>query len=724
MRATATGRIVVVGTVLSLILAAPAVAAECGDILPRMEKVSGSPRRPVTANDLIRLRDIGLPDGSLSGPSPLAVSPDGRQVAFVLSRANPERNDYCRALVVVSIAPGARPRIIDQGGDLITMKTFVRGIDVDTGLPATVTPSWSPDGRWIAWLRRDEGVTQAWVARPAGRGARAATHSPVDVEHVQWSRDSSTLLFTSRLAIAAARLAIDHEGESGWLYDDRIATNSGPRPRNRETDAPLVMMALDIESGSARLASSAETADADRNDLDGASAITLSGRRAWTVPESASIVSERRLWATDSKGAAVRCEAAQCLGVDHLWWNRGGNELRFLRREGWNRSVTALYRWRPGVSAPMRVFATEDVIQNCVVAFKQLLCTAENATTPRRIVLIDPASGSRRLVFDPNSEFAHIRLGTVQRLRWRNERGLEAWGDLVLPPDHRPGTRLSMIVVQYNSRGFLRGGTGDEYPIQLFAAHGFAVLSFERPPSVAASVPGLRTEVEANAANYAGWADRRSVLSSLLAGVKLAIATGNVDSARIGITGLSDGATTVRFALINSRAFAAAAISSCCLEPKTVMTYGGIAWAAFNKAVGFPPTTVEAPAFWRPMSLALNAKEIDTPLLMQLSDDEHLLALEAFTALREQGKPVELYVFPDEHHVKWQPAHRLAIYNRSLDWFDFWLRCRIRSDPARQAQYRRWESMSARSPSSSTICGPSDSPSASSVPRPRRRRDA
>ena len=710
--------------ILSLILAAPAVAAHCADLLPRMGKVADAPRRPVTADDLVRLRDIGLPDGSLSGPSPLAVSPDGRQVAFVLNRAEPERNDYCRALIVMPIEPGARPRIIDQGGNLITLKTFVRELDVDTGLPATITPSWSPDGRWIAWLRRDERVTQAWIARPDGSGARPATHSAVDVERLAWSGDSNTLLFTSRPAIVGSRLAVDHEGESGWLYDDRVATNSGPRPRIRETDAPLVTMALDLESGSARLASAAETAGASRDDPDGSGAITASGRRAWLAPENASIVSERRLWATDSKGAPVRCEAAQCLGVDHLWWDRGGTELHFLRREGWNRSVTALYRWRPGISAPIRLFKTEDAVQNCVVAAEQLLCTAENATMPRRIVLVDPASGNRKLVFDPNPEFARIRLGTVQRLRWRNERGLEAWGDLVLPPDHRPGTRLSMIVVQYNSRGFLRGGTGDEYPIQLFAAHGFAVLSFERPPSVAASVPGLRTEVEANAANYAGWADRRSVLSSLLAGVKLAIATGNVDSARIGITGLSDGATTVRFALINSRAFAAAAISSCCLEPKTVMTYGGIAWAAFNKAVGFPPTTVEAPAFWRPMSLALNAKEIDTPLLMQLSDDEHLLALEAFTALREQGKPVELYVFPDEHHVKWQPAHRLAIYNRSLDWFDFWLRCRIRSDPARQAQYRRWESMSARSPSSSTICGPSDSPSASSVPRPRRRRDA
>ena len=84
---------------------------------------------------------------------------------------------------------------------------------------------------------------------------------------------------------------------------------------------------------------------------------------------------------------------------------------------------------------------------------------------------------------------------------------------------------------------------------------------------------------------------------------------------------------------------------------------------------------------------------MDTPLLMQLADDEYLLALEAFEALREHHQPVEMYVFPNEHHGKWQPAHRLAIYLRSLDWFAFWLQNRKDPGPGKQAQYERWEKM-------------------------------
>jgi hypothetical protein len=114
------------------------------------------------------------------------------------------------------------------------------------------------------------------------------------------------------------------------------------------------------------------------------------------------------------------------------------------------------------------------------------------------------------------------------------------------------------------------------------------------------------------------------------------------------------------------------------------------------RAMGYPPATRDDPDFWRPYSMALNARAMDRPLLMQLADEEYLLGLETFTALREAGQPVEMYVFPGEHHIKWQPAHRRAIYERNLDWFQFWLQSHVDPDPAKAAQYKRWEAMRAQ----------------------------
>ena len=78
---------------------------------------------------------------------------------------------------------------------------------------------------------------------------------------------------------------------------------------------------------------------------------------------------------------------------------------------------------------------------------------------------------------------------------------------------------------------------------------------------------------------------------------------------------------------------------------------------------------------------------------MQLADSESLIALETFTALKAANQPVEMFVFPHELHIKWQPAHRRAIYQRNIDWFRFWLQRRIDPDTAKADQYLRWNAM-------------------------------
>jgi dipeptidyl aminopeptidase/acylaminoacyl peptidase len=678
--------------------ASPAAASPCSDLLPSAATPVAKPR-PVTADDLVRLRDIGQPDGSMvRQPTPLSVSPDGRQAAFILTRADPATNSYCRGVVVVRLDGLAEPKLLDTGGELIVAQTAGRGSMIPVGIAAPVVPRWSPDGRWIAYLRRDRERTRLWRVPAAGGTAAPVGPDAVDIDAFAWSVDGRRLVIARRPAARAVEAGVDAEALGGWLYDARILPNMGARPLLPsglavETDA------IDPQEGTIRPAEAGEKAvlDVVRADDPLPAAQAAGGRRAWTERLGEAPMSPLRLFADNGRGERVACAAAACDGgFLGLWWDASGRELRFLRREGRAKETMGLYRWRPGQGAPQPILRTGDVLIGCVPAGADLLCLRENALTPRHLVRIDLATGQSRRVYDPNPEFAGIALGTVERLRWRNDRGLEAWGDLVLPAGHRRGERLPLVVVQYHSDGFLRGGTGDEYPIQLFAARGFAVLSVERAAFVAENMSGVKTWDDFNAVNMKDWAERRSLLSSLLTGVGMAIARGDVDPKRIGITGLSDGASTARFALINSRVFAAAAISSCCMDPRTVMTQAGIAFADLQQKMGAPPATGDAAGYWQPYSLALNADHIDTPLLMQLADEEYLLGLETFTALREKDKPVELHIFPGEHHMKWQPAHRRAIYERNLDWFSFWLQGSQDPDPAKAAQYRRWEAMRAK----------------------------
>jgi hypothetical protein len=56
-------------------------------------------------------------------------------------------------------------------------------------------------------------------------------------------------------------------------------------------------------------------------------------------------------------------------------------------------------------------------------------------------------------------------------------------------------------------------------------------------------------------------------------------------------------------------------------------------------------------------------------------------------------KPVEMEIFPGEGHVFHQPAHKIAVGVRNIDWFRFWLKDEEDTEPSKAPQYERWRGM-------------------------------
>src|SRR3546814_8996152 len=102
--------------------------------------------------------------------------------------------------------------------------------------------------------------------------------------------------------------------------------------------------------------------------------------------------------------------------------------IGFIHREGWADDETAIYEWTPGKELPSRLFSTTDLLLDCQPVNDRLICAAEKSTTPRQLVLIDPATASSELLYDPNPEFSGFSLGNVERLRWRSDFGTETFG--------------------------------------------------------------------------------------------------------------------------------------------------------------------------------------------------------------------------------------------------------------------------------------------------------
>ncbi len=668
---------------------------ECRTILPPEHLPTG--RRALRPEDLARLRDIGPIEPEYFAEPFFTLSPDGRLAAFQLRQGDPQRNVYCLAMIIVDLSLKQPPRIIDEGGEplLMTFDDFRGLTDFPTGFMRVVTPRWSADGKWIAFLKHSGGTTQVWRAFVDGSGSAPLTHSEVDVADFRISADGRNIIYATRPGVDAQRRQYEKEGLNGWHYDGRFVPWLSKRPLPR---APVrrEVAVLDIASGAERAPTPEEASlvEVDRQ------IIANSGEKAAIDAHGIEIAATNlgggakagAFHARRADGSTETCSAPACDGAYAPWWTPDHSHVRFFRWEGKAKASTAIYDWNVGSGQVRRLYFTDDVLSSCTPKAGSLLCLVDSSLQPRRLVRLDPANGARQTLFDPNPEFAHLTLGRPERLHWRNALGIDTIADLVLPVGYQPGKRYPMVVVQYDTRGFLRGGTDDEYPIQAFANRGYAVLSFMRPASPAQ--PGAKDYEDAGRKDLEQFTDRRSVQSSLEDGVRIVVDRGIADPKRIGITGLSDGTSTVEWALIHSSIFSAAAVSSCCWDP-TWTAFAGPSFGKHFLAEGYPGALELNDPFWKDVALEANARRISTPILVNASEDEFLTAIETYAALREAGVPVDMFEYPGEHHARWQPAHRLATYRRSLDWFDYWLRG-VRSDASdRQPELKEWDRLRA-----------------------------
>jgi len=97
--------------------------------------------------------------------------------------------------------------------------------------------------------------------------------------------------------------------------------------------------------------------------------------------------------------------------------------------------------------------------------------------------------------------------------------------------------------------------------------------------------------------------------------------------------------------------------------------------------------------FWRPLDMAQHLDQIEAPILFQIPDSEMIGSGVLVRRMSDARLPFDAYVFHDELHLKWQSAHRLAVYDRNLDWFRFWLQDVEDPDPKKAEQYERWRQL-------------------------------
>jgi hypothetical protein len=275
-------------------------------------------------------------------------------------------------------------------------------------------------------------------------------------------------------------------------------------------------------------------------------------------------------------------------------------------------------------------------------------------------------------------------------LRWTDAKGQEFTGQFF--PARRTGHGLpSLFVNYYVCGGFLRGGEGDEWPFASLAEDGISALCINHPPAYRLDAVERYGEG----------------LSAVKSAIDLLASKGEIDRTKVGMGGLSFGSEITLWTLMQSDLLAAASVTSPVMS-RNYYLFGSIRGDAFLKQLkelwqlGAPD---ETPKRWRLLSPAANLDKIKAPILMQTPEQEYLMELDyAIPLIRDHR--ADLYVFPNEPHIKFQPKHKLAAYQRNIDWFRFWLQGYEDPDPAKRAQYAHWREMkNALSARSAHIAG-------------------
>lgn len=84
---------------------------------------------------------------------------------------------------------------------------------------------------------------------------------------------------------------------------------------------------------------------------------------------------------------------------------------------------------------------------------------------------------------------------------------------------------------------------------------------------------------------------------------------------------------------------------------------------------------------------------MNAPLRLEAEEEPAVAQWEIFAGLKILHKPTELVVIPGGTHSLVRPWHRLTSQGGTVDWFRFWLKGEVDSDPGKADQYTRWREM-------------------------------
>jgi dipeptidyl aminopeptidase/acylaminoacyl peptidase len=305
------------------------------------------------------------------------------------------------------------------------------------------------------------------------------------------------------------------------------------------------------------------------------------------------------------------------------------------------------------------------------------IVSASGPTEPGETYLWDRKAKTLALQYRNREEIPRESLSDRQPYHFKSSDGLEIPAYLTLPKG-LPAKNLPLVLWPHGGP-WGRDSYGYDTFAQFFANRGYAVLQ----PNFRASTGYGKKFLNAGNGEWG-----RKMQDDLTWGVKALVADGTVDPKRVGISGGSYGgyATLAGVAFTPDVYAAAVAI----VAPSNLITLLDAIppyWEAGRKQMYTrmaDPTTPEGKALLIAESPLTKAKDIVTPLMVvQGKNDPRVNIRESnqiVAAVRDNGKPVEYLVAPDEGHGFARPINNLAMVTAMEGFLEQYLGGRSQKD--------------------------------------------
>jgi dipeptidyl aminopeptidase/acylaminoacyl peptidase len=652
----------------------------------------GNEPRKWTVDDVLAMKAV----------SDVAVSPDGRRVAYVVTTRDRESNVNNSDIWVVST----------DGGEPLQLTQAPR---------ADRAPRWAADGNWIAFVsdRGEDKRAQVYGIDPSGGEAWQITRHGSAVSSFAISPNGRSLVFMATAPVPDADEELEKQRGRPIVRDSAYAnewtrlwsvTLEGRTAADARPASPdgLHVTAVVWAPDSRMVAFSATTAPTLRAGPTGA--VYLQSEPGAEPRRITSIPGDERVeaWPADVGLIVSASGEAQGTANEKLWLVpiTGGDPVSLTDaldenagyvaatpRELWVeasvRTARGLFRIPLAAGkasgAPQRI-ATGDRFNSAYAASAAgtLVAFVSEASSDPPDVWVSPlpAFAPRRLTtVNPQADgFAH---GEQRVVTWKSAADSESIeGVLTLPVGYQRGARVPLLLVIHGGPAGVSSArypsTRGAYPVQVFSSLGYAVLqpNYRGSTGYGARFRGL------NKGDIMGkdWIDVNS-------GVDELVRTGIADSTKLGIMGWSFGGFHTFWGITQTQRFAAASAGAGANDLTSFYSQTDIS-EYLGMLQGAAPW--DNPDHYLQRSAYRKVKDVTTPLLIQVGESDRRVSPEQSIQFYEAMKgvrkaPVKLVLYPGQGHGVNDPRLSRDLMQRNVAWFTYWVPVTGNKPPVRVA---------------------------------------